>query len=416
MGRWTGLKRVVVSATDADVLIAGAGPAGSAAAVHLARAGWRVVVVDRAAFPRDKPCSEYMSPEAVRLLDRLGVVGDLEAAGAIALAGTTVIAPRGSRLTGLFREASPRPFRTSGLSLPRRILDARLVQAAREAGAEVRERTRVEGLLHDRGAVAGALVRGPDGRHAPIRARLTIGADGLGSLVSRRIGRRISALPRRVAFVAHLSGVSGMGPTAEMHVGDDGYVGLNRIGADLYNVALVVPQRRAAGARGDATGFFFAALEGFPGVRGRIDPARLEREVLVTGPFASRAGRVTTAGALVVGDAADFFDPFTGQGIYSALRGAEMAADTACGALERPGLLSASALAPYRQLRRQAFAGKWAVERLIGYGMYLPSMFDRAVGRLGRHPEMAHTLIGVTGDFVPAGRVLNPRFLTRMML
>ena len=112
---------------DTDVLIAGAGPAGSAAAVHLARAGWRVIVVDRASFPRDKACSEYMSPEAVRLLDRLGVVGDLEAAGAVALEGTTVVGAHGSRLTGLFREAEFQPFRPAGLSLPRRILDARLV-------------------------------------------------------------------------------------------------------------------------------------------------------------------------------------------------------------------------------------------------------------------------------------------------
>jgi flavin-dependent dehydrogenase len=405
-----------MSSADTDVLIVGAGPAGSAAAVHLARAGWRVVVADRAAFPRDKPCSEYMSPGAVRLLDRLGVVPDLEAAGAVALEGTTVIGARGSQLTGLFREAEPPPDRPSGLSLPRRVLDARLVRAAQEAGADVQERTRVEALLYDRGAVAGAMLRRPDGRHTPIRARLTVGADGLNSLVARRLGGRHYALPHRMAFVAHVAGVSGMGRTAEMHVGTAGYVGLNRVGADLYNVALVVPQASAAGARGNAARFFFAMLEGFPGVRGRVDPRRLAREVLVTGPFASRAARVSAAGALLVGDAADFFDPFTGQGIYSALRGAELVADIACGALLAPGIAAADALAPYRQLRRHAFAGKWAVERLIGYGMYFPRLFDRAIGRLGRLPGMADTLIGVTGDFVPAGRVLNPRFLTRMFL
>ena len=352
----------------------------------------------------------------MRLLDRLGVARDLEAGGAVPLEGTTVIGARGSQLTGRFDSATPRPPRPNGLSVPRRVLDARLLDAAREAGAEVRERTRIEGLLYDRGAVAGALVRGPDGRHRPLRARLTVGADGLGSLVARRIGPHRQAHPRRMAFVAHVGGVAGMGRSAEMHVGSEGYVGINRIGEDLFNVALVVPQGRAAGARGDAPRFFFDALETFPGVRGRVDRRRIAREVLVTGPFASRAGRVSTAGALLVGDAADFFDPFTGQGIYAALRGAELASTVACGALEHPGIPSAAALDGYRGLRRRAFAGKWAVERMIGFGMFLPTLFDRAVGRIGRRPEMAHTLIGVTGDFVPAARVLNPRFLFRMLL
>lgn len=384
--------------------------------MHLARAGWRVLLVDRAAFPRDKPCSEYLSPEAVRLLDRLGVTRDLEAGGAVPLEGTTVFGARGSRLAGRFDGAVPRPPRPSGLSVPRRVLDARLLGAAREAGAEARERTRVEGLLYDGGAVAGALVRGRDGRHHPLRARLTIGADGLGSLVARRIGPHRHAHPRRVAFVAHLRGVSGMDRSAEMHVGPRGYAGINRIGEDVYNVALVVPRERAAGAGGNATQFFFDALDTFPGVRGRVDQRRLAREVLVTGPFSSRAGRVTAAGALLVGDAADFFDPFTGQGIHAALRGAELAATVACGALQHPGIPTAAALDGYRRLRRRAFAGKWAVERLIGFGMFLPGLFDHAVGRIGRRPDMAHTLIGVTGDFVPAARVLNPNFLLRMLL
>jgi menaquinone-9 beta-reductase len=397
-----------------DVLVAGAGPAGSAAAALLARAGHRVLLVDRAEFPRDKACSEYMSPEAVRILDRLGVVADLEAAGAVPNRGTVVTAARGARLEGRFDLAGFPPFRATGLSVARRLLDHRLALAAQGAGAELLERCTVEELLYDSGAVAGAVVRGPNGRSA-VRARLTIGADGLRSLVARRLGPRRQLPPSRVAFVAHLDGVLGMDESAELFVGASGYVGLNPIGGGRTNVALVVPRTRAAAARGRAEQFFLESVRTFAPVARRIDSASVARRVLATGPFSAWAGRVTADGAALVGDAADFFDPFTGEGIYSALRGAELLADAALPALSRPGPVRHADLAPYRRARRRAFAGKWAVERLIGYGMLFPRLFDRAVARLERR-GLAHTLIGVTGDFVPARAVLNPAFLARMLV
>jgi flavin-dependent dehydrogenase len=397
-----------------DALVVGAGPAGSAFACHLARQGRRVLVVERASFPREKPCSEYLGPEAVRLLDRLGVVGDLEAAGANPLTGTTVVASGGSRLTGLFAHAGHQPFRTTGLSVARRILDARLAASARASGAELHERTTVEELLYDRGNVSGAVLRDAMGIRRSVHARLTVGADGLRSVVARRIGRRRHGFPSRVAFVAHVEGVTGLEHTAEMHVGTRGYVGLNAIGGGVTNVALVVPRTFAARARGRREAFFAETLRTFAGVVDRVDPTRLVREIMVTGPFAAWSGRVTAPGALLVGDAADFFDPFTGEGIYSALLGAELAAAAALEALAAPGPITLGRLAGYRTDRRRAFAGKWAVERLIGYGMLLPGLFDRAVSRLASR-GLAHTLIGVTGDFVPAREVLNPLFLARMV-
>ena len=116
-----------------------------------------------------------------------------------------------------------------------------------------------------------------------------------------------------------------------------------------------------------------------------------------------------------MGDAAGFFDPFTGEGVCSALRGAALLAGVVREALDDPGPVRASRLAPYRAARRRAFAGKWVVERVIGGMMSFPELFDRAVARIERR-GLAHTLVGVTGEFLPARAVLNPSFLARAVL
>jgi len=397
-----------------DLLVLGAGPAGAATAIRAARAGLSVTLIDRARFPRDKPCSEYMSPETVRHLGALGVLADLERAGGVAIAGTTVTGPRGSALTGLFARAGT-PFRPTGLSLRRQVLDAALVDGARKAGVEVLEEHTVTDLLYERGAVAGAAARIGDGSVRVLHARLTVGADGLRSIVARRIGQRRHGFPARMAFVAHVAGVPDLTDRAELHVTNEGYAGVNPVGGGLANIALVVPAGSAAGARGDVTAFALATLERIPGVRGRVRRDGIVRPFLVTGPFAARSRRVVTDGALLVGDAAEFFDPFTGEGICAALRGAELATETAVEALSASAAPRAARLAPYQARRRAEFIGKWVIERMIGWGMLAPRLFDRAVERIERR-GLAHTLIGVTGDFIPPREVLNPKFLAGMVL
>jgi flavin-dependent dehydrogenase len=150
-------------------------------------------------------------------------------------------------------------------------------------------------------------------------------------------------------------------------------------------------------------------------VRDRIDLRQIVREVLVTGPFDASSRCSTTDGALLVGDAADFFDPFTGEGICCALRGAQLAADALDEALHGGGTITSHGLRGYRTGRRKAFLGKWIVERLIGYGMLAPALFDRGIGRLERR-NLANTLIGVTGHFVSPWRVVNPVFMAKMIL
>jgi len=123
----------------ADVIVAGAGPSGCATAIHLARAGFDVLLLDRARFPRDKPCAEYLSPETLRHLDGLGALDPLDGYDGVKLRGTTVLGVLGSQLTGHFANAGHTPFRPTGLAIRRQVLDAELVRAARREGVRVRD-------------------------------------------------------------------------------------------------------------------------------------------------------------------------------------------------------------------------------------------------------------------------------------
>lgn len=399
-----------------DVIVTGAGPAGSTLAILLARQGHAVTLLDRAVFPRPKPCSEYLNPPAVEQLAQLGVLPTLIAGGAQPLHGSQVFGPGGGQLQANFSSAPSLVVRREGLAVTRTLLDSTLVDAARAAGVNVMERMTVRELVYDAGAVAGVVTEERSGTTRVLHGRVTVGADGLRSLVARRIGRQRHGRPARFAFVAHLPAPAWLEHHAQMHLGQDRYVGLNRVAPGIANVALVLPQAAANAARGDAAAFFFSELQRFPALAMAFRQSDLTAPVQVTGPFAARASRITTDGAVLIGDAADFFDPFTGEGIYRAMHGAALAADAIGSALTSSrGIVRAPQLAGYLRARRAAFAGKWAVERLVAFGMLLPSLFDRAVRRLEAR-GLSHTFIGVTADLVPARAVLNPWFLTRMVL
>lgn len=406
--------------TDAEVLVVGGGPAGAATASFLARAGVDVLVLDRARFPRDKPCSEYLSPQASRLLDELGVLEALEQAGPAHLDGMRVYSPEGVTLQGDFVAAHGyHGFRDRGIAIRRTVLDATLLARARTLGARVCEETRVRDLVRDAGGrVTGVVATGADGATRTLTAPLVIGADGLRSVVARRAGLgKHGWWPRRLALVTHYEGVRAMTSWGEMHVFPGDYIGLSRVGRTETNVALVMPARRAPELKGDAAGFLERRLAREADLAARLSGARRTTPVLPVGTFNWRARRACAPGVALVGDAADFFDPFTGEGIYAALRGAELLCSYAFAAVrDRAPRAHAIALAAYDRARRHAFGGKWAVERAIASAVAVPALINHAARALARRKDLADLLVGVTGDFVPAREVLRARYILPLIL
>src|SRR6185503_13212758 len=402
---------------DAEVLVVGAGPAGSSVAFALARAGVDVLMVDRATFPRPKPCAESLSPEASRILANMDALGEIEASGAAKLSGIRVHAPNGSVIAGDFVGAHGYKGSTPyGLSVRREVLDAVLLDRARRAGARVMERVRVTDVIRDdTNAAAGVNVL-VAGEARELRARLIVGADGLRSIVARRLGLAHSyRWPRRIALVTHYRGVSEVGDLGEMHVSRDGFVGIADVGNGLTTVALVVPASRGREISADRAAFLEQWLRSRASVGPRFANAKRATPIVATGPFAAHARRAWSSGAALIGDAADFFDPFTGQGIYSALRGGEMLAPRLCAALKAPtASLADRELAAYDKSRRREMAGKWFVERVVGAVVARPSLINRAARNLAARKDLADLLIGVTGDFVPAREVVRLSYLWKV--
>lgn len=400
----------------AEVVVVGAGPAGAATAILLAEAGHEVVLVDRAHFPRDKICGEYLSPEGSRLLDRLGVLKAVEAGGARPVRGMRIVAPDGTTLVGDYpRDARWRGYRDHALTVPRRMFDATLVERARALPVTVREGFRVTDLVRDGARVTGVEGLTPEGS-TRVAARLVVGADGRTSLVARRLGLvRPHPWLRRLALVTYAEGVEHDPERGEIFVAPPAYSIMNPIGEGRVNLSLVVPLAEGARHRADLAGYFDRTVRALPYLAARLRRARWVRPVRALGPLAYRVTPPRHDGVLLVGDALGFLDPFTGEGIYTALRSAEIAAEVAHAAL-RDGDLSARALAPAHARRLAEFADKGRVSALLQRLIARPRLAAHVARRLARHPADLGLLMGVIGDFVPAREVLRPRFLARLLL
>jgi geranylgeranyl reductase family protein len=410
----------VSRALDAEVIVVGGGPAGASTAYALAREGVDVLVLDRAKFPRDKICAEFLSPQASRVLSDMNVLDEIERSAPGHLSGMRMRAPNGKFADGEFASNHGfRGFRDHSLAIRRTILDAIVLGGAKAAGVRVEELVRVTDLTKDHaGRVSGVTVIGRDGSARTLTSRFVVGADGLRSVVGRRLGltRTSRFFPKRIALVTHYRNVREVGALGEMHVDYGGYFGIVDVGHGLINVAVVVPMSRAREIGEGRTEFLEQWIATRPYLAERFVGAERVAPVSATGPFASESRPAWASGAALVGDAADFFDPFTGEGIYAALRGGELLAPFITKALRGTKRDENRVLAGYETARHREFGGKWKLERIVGMAIAYPYFVNNAAKVLSRNKDMADLLVGVAGDFIPVRLVLNPRFLFNLFI
>ena len=392
---------------DVDVVVVGAGPAGAATAILLAERGWAVTLLDKAAFPRRKICGEYLSPEAARVLDRLAVLKAVDQAGAQPLRGMKIVAPDGRVLEGLYPTSGPwRGYRDHAVAIPREVLDRILVDRARGLPVDVRERHRVTGLLQTGGTVTGVTAQNEDGHDLKIPARLVIGADGRASTVASSLGLVRPHRLRRMALIQYVSGLTGIEDCGEIYLDPPDYAILNPVAPGLVNLGLVVPLGHARPFARRLDAFFGARLKQLRHLAPRLEGMKAEGRLTAMGPLAYRVSEPRVGGAMLVGDAAGFYDPFTGEGLFTALRSAELLTETAHAALTRDDL-SVGALGVYAARRRGELAAKSRVTRSLQFLIARRRLSNLAARVLAGRPELLPTLLGVFGDFVPPRELLS---------
>ena len=378
-----------------DVAIAGAGPAGSIAATILARAGARVLLVDRARFPRDKLCGDSLNPGTLALLRKLDLSSWVEAHG-VPVDGMLVTGPRGVSVEGRY----PRPLR--GRIALRRDFDHWLLAEAVRAGAQFEEHVIVRGPRVEQRAnggnsthVTGLVVSTRHGGSRTIPARMTIAADGRRSALSFGLGLAHHPVwPRRWAVGAYFEGVSARSPLGEMHIRVGSYLGVAPLQNGLTN-ACAVTSGSTLGSMRTPERALRAMIEHDPTLRERFADARMVARPVVLGPLAVEVRSCGLPGLLLAGDAAGFVDPMTGDGLRFAVHGAELAAEAALEMLAT-GRTDGHVLLANR--RRKAFAAKWRFNRALRRIVDMPVALGAAESAASIAPALFRALVIFAGD------------------
>jgi geranylgeranyl reductase family protein len=386
---------------DADVIVVGAGPAGSATAHHLAKAGHDVLLLEKTAFPREKVCGDGLTPRAVRSLVSMGI-DTSEQAGWLHNKGLRIIGG-GMRLEIPWPELASYP--SYGLVRPRSDFDDLLARQAVKSGAVLRENTAVTGPVLDKtGRITGVTTKGENGA-VTYSAPLVVAADGNSTRLSLAMGiHKRDDRPMGVAVRTYYRsprheddwleswlelwdrGPESTGGKARLL---PGYGWIFGVGDGTSNVGLGILNTSTAWGKVDYKDLLKRWLDQTPEEWGYRDENRTQPVRGAALPMGFNRQPHYANGLLLVGDSGGMVNPFNGEGIAYAMESGEIAAQVIGQALARPTPDSRErALQAYPQTLKQTYGGYYTVGRL-----FVKAIGDDRVMKLATRHGLPHPVL-----------------------
>lgn len=360
--------------SDYDVIIAGAGPAGSSAAIHLAEGGLRVLLVDQKKFPRPKLCGEFISPECQDHFEKLGVARAIVCSEPASIRETVFYSARGHQVTVPSGWFGPRV----ALGLSRAVMDDVLLRRAAEVGVTVVENASVVGPRSNADLVSGLKIKfGSEERE--YEAPLTIDATGRARILARKVNHSPKQKPKLVAFKAHFQNTRVAPGACEIYFYPGGYGGLSSIEGGSSNLCFIIGAGQVKRCHSDPGLVMRAFVMQNPRAHHTLDPAHTSSEWLsASWEHFGRQSPAPAKGLLAIGDAAAFIDPFTGSGMLMAFESGELAAETILSHRHHLSANENSLAADYSERYRNKFGS-----RLRTCGLLRRAAFNSRLTELG---------------------------------
>lgn len=363
--------------TDYDVIIAGAGPAGSSAAIHLATNGLRVLLVEQKKFPRAKLCGEFISPECQDHFGKLGVSRAILCSEPASINETVFYSNRGHHVgvpSSWFGERM-------ALGLSRAVMDDVLMRRAAAVGVEVIENGNVVGPRIKTNQVSGISVR-VGTLEKEFHAPLTIDATGRARILARKTNHTHQAKPKLIAFKAHFQNTRVAPGACEIYFYRGGYGGLSSIEDGTSNLCFIAAAEQVKGCNSDPERVMREVVMQNPRASYTLTPATTASEWLsASWDHFGRQSPAPAKGLIAIGDAAAFIDPFTGSGMLMALESGELAAQVIV--RHRNKLDAGGLAADYLESYRKKFDSRLKICSLLRRAAFHPRLTELGVALFG---------------------------------